>query len=228
MDALTVLTKAEQDELTQCETVIRQGLDTFVQVGQALETIRDKKLYRLDYSTFEEYCQAKWDFSRVRASQLISSTQVYNNLLTSGLQNNLPTSERPLRPLASLSPEQQVTAYETAVEMADDKPPTSKQVDKAVETLGFPKPGKSAGKSKSSGGSTFERQSAPSDDFNQEPQEQGSRYSLPLACDDNQWRTIRRAFDNPQWAAQVLLAAAQLSQGEIAEWLGIEAGEPAW
>ncbi len=47
-------------------------------------------------------------------------------------------------------------------------------------------------------------------------------YCLSLACDDNTWRLIKRTFNDPIWAAQVLAAATNLGDSELAEALGIE------
>ena len=47
-------------------------------------------------------------------------------------------------------------------------------------------------------------------------------HCLELACDENTWRTIKRTFNDPVWAGQVLAAAANLSESELAEALGIE------
>jgi hypothetical protein len=53
----------------------------FVEIGLALATIRQRRLYRLEFATFEEYCRARWGFSRRRAYQLIASARVYVQLL---------------------------------------------------------------------------------------------------------------------------------------------------
>ena len=47
-------------------------------------------------------------------------------------------------------------------------------------------------------------------------------YKLELACDESTWRLIKRTFNDPVWAAQVLAAAASLDEREVAEALGIE------
>ena len=54
------LIKEERENLQKHETTIKKGLNTFVEVGQALLEIRENKLYRIEYKTFEEYCQEKW------------------------------------------------------------------------------------------------------------------------------------------------------------------------
>jgi hypothetical protein len=43
----------EQQELAHCEAVIERGLETFFEVGQAMATIREKRLSKADYKIFE-------------------------------------------------------------------------------------------------------------------------------------------------------------------------------
>ena len=53
------------------------GLETFIEVGQGIIEIRDKRLYRGRSSkSFETYCKAKWDFTGRRARQLIGVAQI--------------------------------------------------------------------------------------------------------------------------------------------------------
>ena len=61
---VTSLTPLESATLATYETVIQQGLESFVEVGNALAAIRDNRLYRSEHDTFEEYCQAKWSLNR--------------------------------------------------------------------------------------------------------------------------------------------------------------------
>jgi hypothetical protein len=60
LGTLETLSPAEQAELFACEQVIESGWATFVQVGLALATIKNNRLYRLDFGCFEDYCRAKW------------------------------------------------------------------------------------------------------------------------------------------------------------------------
>ncbi len=55
-----VLEGEEASTLAECEAVIEKGMDTFLEVGNALLRIRDERLYRVGFSTFQEYCQARW------------------------------------------------------------------------------------------------------------------------------------------------------------------------
>ena len=124
------LTTVEHDELTQCEAVIERDLRTFVNVGNALLTIRDGRLYREDWGTWEEYCQERWGFTRSRAHRLIEAAQATGNLLPMG---NIPTSERQARPLTQLSPDDQRIAWERAIETAPDSGITGAHVLRVVD-----------------------------------------------------------------------------------------------
>jgi hypothetical protein len=66
----------EQTRLEQCELSIERGLNTFVEVGRALTEIRDSKLYRVGFKTFEDYCKQRWEIGKSRAYELIDQAKV--------------------------------------------------------------------------------------------------------------------------------------------------------
>lgn len=134
MNELMVLTEAEQVEYKTCKAVVKRGFDTFIEVGESLIKIRDKKLYRQEYATFDECCRTEFGFQRSRAYQMIESSQVYNNLSTNGIQN-LPTNERQARALAQLPPAQQPEAWAATVTTSNGKPPTARQVADTVKSF---------------------------------------------------------------------------------------------
>jgi len=107
------LIKEERELLQKHETTIKKGLNTFVEVGQALLEIRDKKLYRIEYKTFEEYCKQKWRISRPRSYQLIEASLAIENVYP-GIQ--MPKNEKEVRPLTSLEPEVQNAVWQETVE----------------------------------------------------------------------------------------------------------------
>jgi hypothetical protein len=74
------LTMPEWAKLKECETTIKAGQQTFVEVGKALLAIRDGKLYREKYSTFEFYCETKWQWGRNYANKLIAGVQAVSSL----------------------------------------------------------------------------------------------------------------------------------------------------
>lgn len=77
---LSELSFEEQSRLEECEEIIHKGLKTFVEVGSALYEIRDKKLYRSHYKTFESYCQDRWQLKRQRAYELMGAAEIVNQL----------------------------------------------------------------------------------------------------------------------------------------------------
>ncbi|MDD2707540.1 MAG: hypothetical protein PHV34_05975 [Verrucomicrobiae bacterium] len=70
------LSNNESSELRSCERTIEQTKGAFVACGLALSKIRDRKLYRRDFDTFEEYCREKWGWGRQYAYQLIECAEV--------------------------------------------------------------------------------------------------------------------------------------------------------
>ncbi len=122
------LTKVESVTLEECEQVIRAGLATFVEVGNALLSIRDNRLYRISHRTFEAYCKGKWKMTPQYANRLVAAASSVKNLETIVSK---PTRESQVRPLTKLEPEQQKQAWEHAVSTAGGEP-TSKQVEEAV------------------------------------------------------------------------------------------------
>jgi len=71
--------------------------------------IKKEKLYRILFSTFEEYCQGRWGFNSSRARQLMSSAEITENLKS--VTTVTPTSERQTHPLTHLEPKQQKEAW---------------------------------------------------------------------------------------------------------------------
>ena len=122
------------------ETVVKEGRSSrpFYEVGTALKEIRDHKLYREDYETFEECCRERWRFSRIHAHRLIEATTVAQNLLPIGNKPHPDIRESQFRPLISLDPDQQRQAWEAAVEASENGNPTAVQVQRAVETIKLP------------------------------------------------------------------------------------------
>jgi hypothetical protein len=112
------------------EAVIRDGLQTFVAVGNALAAIRDGKLYRESHGTFEAYCSDKWKISRRSAYDLIATSEAAENV-----QEVAQITREQARPLATLpTPELQREALAAAVEASDGKP-TAKHVEQAVSRI---------------------------------------------------------------------------------------------
>jgi len=130
------LSEMEQIEYQACEAVLMMSSRSFVDAGQALGRIRDLRLYREEFNTFEEYCRAKWEYGRVYAHYLIAAAQLFTHLL-SNCEHRKPDHESQLRPLAALPPEQAQLAWESAVQEAGGRRITAARVKAAIKQLGL-------------------------------------------------------------------------------------------
>jgi hypothetical protein len=108
------LPAADAAALAECETVIERGLQTFVEVGNALLAIRDQRLYRQGHGTFEAYCRDRWRFTATRARQLISASEIATIVAVDG--GHAPGTESQTRELAGLAPHQAAIVMRVAHE----------------------------------------------------------------------------------------------------------------
>ncbi|MCZ8117266.1 MAG: hypothetical protein O9295_04140 [Microcystis sp. LE18-22.4A] len=120
----------------------------FYEAGTALKELRDRRLYRSTHKTFEEYCRDRFGYSRRKMDYLISGSEVFENLQTRtiGSQSDrdetrtigseiLPISERQVRPLTQLEPDQQREVWQQAVEAAGGKVPSGRIVKDIVQRI---------------------------------------------------------------------------------------------
>ena len=110
----------------------------FVEVGLALMEIRDARLYRAEFGTFEEYCRERWGMASSRARQLIAAADTVRNLETVTMVTVFPATERQARPLAALPPAQQREAWERVLETAPDGKITAAHVQAVVGRMAEP------------------------------------------------------------------------------------------
>lgn len=154
VDVLEELSPQEERERHRLELRVERA---FFEAGLALRELKEQRLYRNTHRTFEEYCYARFGYTRRRPYQLIEAAIVFENLCTIGTQNSetndllctsgtqdrtpsaerqvLPTSERQVRDLVNLEPEQQRQVWQQAVKQAEGKVPTSHIVRSVVEKI---------------------------------------------------------------------------------------------
>ncbi|MBG1262875.1 hypothetical protein [Nostoc commune] len=150
--ATITVTAVEVPELTEEEQRDRLHLErrverAFFEAGRALTELRDRRLYRSTHKTFEEYCRDRFAHSRQQSNYLIAAAGVYENLTTIGCQNVenenlttngsqiLPTSERQVRSMTKLEPQEQQEVWLRAVELAGGKVPTGRIVKDVVQRI---------------------------------------------------------------------------------------------
>jgi hypothetical protein len=147
----------EQADLATSEAVIDTRLKAFFEVGEALMKIRELKLYRSRFQTFEEYCRTRWDFSRIHANRLLHATEVRSKLIPLNA-TILPENERQTRPLIGLSPKLAGKAWLKALELAAGGKVTGSIVLKAVHSISN---GKAATEAKASMEESWQKNIAP-------------------------------------------------------------------
>ena len=127
------LTVSECDRLTALESTIERGLQTFVDVGTALLEIRDSRLYRQTFGTFEDYCSERWGIARRQAYRLMDAAQVVENV--SNWTQTVPATESQARPLTGLPVDLQREAWQRAVDTAPNGKITAAHVASVVDSL---------------------------------------------------------------------------------------------
>jgi hypothetical protein len=102
-------------------------------MGVALSRIRDEHLFQsAGFKTFETYLRARWDFSKMRGSQLIAAANVVSRVNHGLPKLPAPTNERQVRELARVPEKDQPKAWAEAVKSAPDGVITAKHVAQVV------------------------------------------------------------------------------------------------
>jgi hypothetical protein len=113
---LEPISPTEKGELGRLEKIVEKS---FYDGAMALKEIRDKRLYRERFKTFEAYCQDKWGFTRQRARQLIEAGETIEllpadcqTICKENLSNSLTVSA--VTELAKVSQEQRPAVLKAA------------------------------------------------------------------------------------------------------------------
>jgi len=129
---MTRLVKLES--LDECEQVINTNLQSFVDAGRALLKIRENfKTWGLksEFSSFENYCQKKWDITRRHADRLIEAHSVVDEVRPMGL-TSVPSNERQARALAAAPEDQRAEVWKEAVDTAPAGKVTAKHITEVI------------------------------------------------------------------------------------------------
>lgn len=121
--------------LAELEEIINTGKRAFIEVGNALTEIRDRKLFKPAFNTFPEYCKAKWGFSGVYAYQLIGASGAIKQLpkvLSSEIKNCCQG-----RVLSAVPELQRQAVLHAAIETAQKecRPMTGRDISEQAEKL---------------------------------------------------------------------------------------------
>jgi len=120
------ITITEAKRLAEYEATIHQGLNSWMEVSNAMIKIHDDQLYREKAETFEAYCKSEFGLSRARAYQLIESGKTVE-ILSTIVDIPAPANEGIARELAKVETDEAkadvwVKACETAPKAKDGTP----------------------------------------------------------------------------------------------------------
>jgi len=127
-----LLTPAELAERQTLETTIKSGWKTFLEVGSAVAKIRDKKLFRDRYETFEQYLLNELGYSLPYAYSLIGSAEVNQQMSAIAEIRVKPLNEAQFRELIPVPETKRVAAWKSALKLAGDQPITAKIIRQAA------------------------------------------------------------------------------------------------
>jgi hypothetical protein len=145
------LSAAEQQRMAVYEAAVEAGFGSQNAQILALVQIRDERLYRAEYGTFDAYCERRWGKSARRMNELIQQAQVIKNLteenerfsaesLPENTENgrfsaeeSLPNSKQAVELARLDDPEEQREVWEEVT--ASEKPVTAKKVAEAVDAV---------------------------------------------------------------------------------------------
>ncbi len=127
-----------EELIERAKKAAEKGAQAQLEMGLVMLEIRDERLYREEYDTFEELCQDVWGYGRRYANQLIDFNVIRGQLKDQGV-SILPQNESQVRWLKRLpTPKDRAEAWESAIEMGaiapkPGAPPPQSIVKRAVE-----------------------------------------------------------------------------------------------
>jgi len=125
------LDTAEQQQWRELDGVVKRCRDQIWEAGKALLIINQKRLYRDEFETFEDYCRERLNISRPYAYNLMDAAKVSEQLSAIADIPVKPSNEAQFRELVAVPEEHRVAAWKGAVILAGDKPVTAKIVRQA-------------------------------------------------------------------------------------------------
>lgn len=131
------LSQESIEELQRCEKIIQNGLKSFMEVGHCLTVIRNNRLYRGEFSSFESYCRNRWGISRPYAYKLIAGANVVADLSAEEDITVLPDNANQVRKLTKLNREDRITVWKKVLQESatTGKPITARLVHEVVEII---------------------------------------------------------------------------------------------
>jgi hypothetical protein len=122
---METLSTSETADWRRFREEIKAGQKTFVEVGLKLMQVRDRRLYRIDFATFEDYCEQELGWSPSRSRQLIRATAFWQHqqaLSEAGRDVEVPENENQARAMMRAKVLRAVTQNNPLTASPLDKP----------------------------------------------------------------------------------------------------------
>ncbi len=84
----TELSKQDRGDFNVLKAVIRKHKDSVFEVARALKQIRDRKLWRGQHESYEDFCREEYGFSHQWANKLISPPKLPDEKPPNGTEND--------------------------------------------------------------------------------------------------------------------------------------------
>lgn len=125
------LTRIESTRYLNLKNRIKVWVNDRFAVGLALGEIQEKKLYRQDFDTFEEFCVSEFNFQKSQAYRMIEAAQVKESVKMSPIGDKL-VNEGQARALSEVAPSSRERVLTEANRVG---PITAKSITKAAEKI---------------------------------------------------------------------------------------------
>lgn len=106
----------------------------WIDLATSLLEIHNRKLYLVEYDTFEEFCKGELQIARRTGYQFIEAAKVLDNVRNCA-HDILPATESQARPLTKLEPELQREAWQETLARNNGNPVTAAKVEEVVSEL---------------------------------------------------------------------------------------------
>lgn len=117
----------QSTELQVQEQRIAAGMKAFAEVGDALNKIRDSRLYREQYPSWVSYLEGRWNMTQPQAERLISAAAVVAEIAAAGLEP--PEREYHARQLSQVPAGERAAVWQEVRDKVGTKNITAEQID---------------------------------------------------------------------------------------------------
>lgn len=137
---MSALTKAESSRYSECLSVVRATKEQAEQFALACLEIRDSKLYREQYDTWEDFCRSELKKSKTQINRLIASEQLslsIESLTPTGVK---PKNERAARELATIPAKDRAAVIREAAKESETNEVSVAEIKAAAAKVAKPPP----------------------------------------------------------------------------------------